>query len=64
MDKQSIEVQMNYYYKGSSCTYVRLEQGDDYDITIYTDYGEKFCEVSTGVELLNALVSLRQGDYA
>jgi len=62
--KQSIEVQMSYYFKGSACVYVRLEQGEDYDITLYTDYGEKFCTVKTGTELLNALVSLRQGDYA
>lgn len=62
--KQNIEVSMTYYYRGSCCTYIRLEQGEDYDIALYTDYGEKFCVVSSGKELLSALVSLQQGYYA
>lgn len=62
---ETMNIPMNYYYKGSSNGYLHLiNDSDDGTIIILTDYGELIYIVTSGYGLEKVIRDLREGKYA
>ena len=56
-------IDMTYYYKGSSNTYLKLIE-HPYGIDLVTEYGETITSVTTGYGLMRVLEDLYDEKYA
>lgn len=61
--QKEIIVPMSYYYKGSSCIYVKIVETDD-GLNIYSNYEEPIAEVYSGYGLLTELKKICDGVYS
>ena len=57
-------INMTYYYKGSSNTYLELIERSDGEIDLLTAYGEIITSITSGYGLMRVLEDLHDEKYA